>query len=180
MRKSKKEILDVFFNEIDVNWNTNLPELIDAFEEVNFSISEQLTNNWGELFLIVEGYIGKYEKTCPMRYAIAGEPLLIPNYRHNFQFRALSNCKTYMITREQRYAINRINPELFVLHDQLIDKQQQCLNYRQQLRDLPNTEKYPFILAKYPHITKHVKQIELAHFMGMSRESLRQQQRNYD
>lgn len=180
MRKSKEEILASFLKDIHPEWVSAIPELTDAFEEISFVKGEYLTNNWGELYLIAEGMFGKYEKTCPVRYAISGESLMIPNHRHNYQFIALSDCRTFMTTRKQLYAINVKNPKLFPIYASLMDKQQQYLDYRQQLRDLPNIDKYPFLLQKYPNITQDVKQIELAHFMGMSRESLRQQQRNYD
>ncbi|KKX52109.1 hypothetical protein [Sphingobacterium sp. IITKGP-BTPF85] len=85
-----------------------------------------------------------------------------------------------MTTRKQLYEINAKNPNLLPIYIGLMEKQQNYLDYRQHLRDLPNIDKYPFLLEKYPNITKYVTQIELAQFMGMSREYLRQQQRNYD
>jgi len=180
MKKSKEEILASFLKDIHAEWVSAIPELTDAFEEIRFVKGEYLTNNWGELYLISEGIFGKYEKTCPVRYAIRGESLMIPNHRHNYQFIALSDCRTFMTTRKQLYEINAKNPNLLPIYIGLMEKQQNYLDYRQHLRDLPNIDKYPFLLEKYPNITKYVTQIELAQFMGMSREYLRQQQRNYD
>ncbi|MEN5055612.1 hypothetical protein [Sphingobacterium kitahiroshimense] len=180
MKKSKEEILASFLKDIHAEWVSAIPELTDAFEEIRFVKGEYLTNNWGELYLISEGIFGKYEKTCPVRYAIRGESLMIPNHRHNYQFISLSDCRTFMTTRKQLYEINAKNPNLLPIYIGLMEKQQNYLDYRQHLRDLPNIDKYPFLLEKYPNITKYVTQIELAQFMGMSREYLRQQQRNYD
>lgn len=173
MRKSKEEILASFLKDIHSDYVSAMPELTDAFEEIRFVKGEHLTNNWGELYLIVEGIFGKYEKTFPVRYAISGESLMIPNHSHNFQFIALSDSRTFMTTRKQLYTINAKNPKLFPIYASLMDKQQQYLNYRAKLLSLPNPDKYDFVFDKYPDIRQYIKHKELAQFMGISEELLR-------
>ncbi|WP_400261164.1 hypothetical protein ACFX5U_14535 [Sphingobacterium sp. SG20118] len=178
MRKTKEEIMDTIFKDIYSNWKSDIPELADAFEEVQFTKGEQLTNNWGDLYLLTEGMMGKYDKTCPVRYVLSGEPLLIPNSRHNFQFRAASDTKAYVIIRQALHAINQSNSKFFEFYTYLIDKQQQHIDYRQQLLSTPNFDKYEFVLKKYPYIRTLIKHKELALFMGVSVEYLRQLYRN--
>lgn len=173
MKKSKEEILASFLKDIHGEWISAIPELTDAFAEIRFVKGEYLTNNWGELYLIAEGIFGKYEKTCPVRYAISGESLMIPNHSHNYQFIALTDCRTFMTTRKQLYTINAKNPKLFPIYASLMDKQQQYLDYRAKLLSLPNPDKYDFVFDKYPDIREFIKHKELAQFMGISEELLR-------
>lgn len=173
MRKSKEDILDIFLKDINPDWRSAIPELITAFEEIRFVKGEQLTNNWGELYLIVDGIFAKHEKTCPVRYAIAGESLMVPNQRHNYQFVALNDCRTFMTTQVQLYTINETNPKLFPIYAMLMEKQQQYLDYREKLLSLPNPDKFDYVFDKYPNIREHIKHKELARFMGISEELLR-------
>lgn len=173
MRKSKKEILDIFFKDIDPHWASSIPELLDAFEEMRFVKGEYLTNHYGDLYLIVNGFFGKYEKTHPVRYAITGESLMIPNQRHHYQFIALTDSITYLTTREQLFTINQKNHRLFPIYACLMDRQQQYLDYREKLLSLHNQDKYDYVFDRYPDIRRYIKHKELARFMGISEELLR-------
>lgn len=173
MRYHKEELLDMVFSELNQNWQQQLPELQDAFEEVNFSKGELLSNNWGELYVVAEGAFGKYAKKQPQRYAMPGEPLLIPNFRHNYIFKALADTKTYLITKEQLYAINESNPKLFSLYQKLIGKHDQYLAFRTDLLDVPFLERCQMLLKKYPKIRSYINNGELSSFLNMSKESLR-------
>ncbi|MDM1296516.1 hypothetical protein HX021_19700 [Sphingobacterium sp. N143] len=121
----------------------------------------------------MDGIFGKYEKTCPVRYAIAGESLMIPNHRHAYQFTALSDCRTYRTSLKQLEEINDRNPKVFYLYANLKERQQSYLDYRHKLLSLHNQDKYDFIFNKYPDILSHITQKELAKFMGISMELLR-------
>lgn len=173
MKRSKEDLLNPFFKEIYPDWQKEIPELKTAFAEERFIKGEQLINDWGDLYLIVDGIFGKYEKTCPVRYAIEGESLMIPNQRHAYQFTALSDCRTYRTSLKQLYEINGNNSKLFCLYANLKEKQQIYLDYRHKLLSLHNEDKYNFIFDKYPDILSHITQKELARFMGISIELLR-------
>ncbi len=173
MRKSKEDLLDSFFGDIHPQWRNEIPELATVFEEERFIRGEQLINDWGDLYLIIDGSIAKYEKTCPVRYAIAGESLMIPNQRHSYQFTALSDCRTYRTSLKQLKEINESNPKVFYLYANLKEKQQTYLDYRHKLLSLHNHDKYDFVFGKYPDILSLITQRELAKFMGISMELLR-------
>lgn len=173
MKKSKNDLLDPFMGDIHPHWQNEIPELSAVFEEERFIRGEQLINDWGELYLIIDGIFGKYEKTCPVRYAIAGESLMIPNQRHAFQFTALSDCRTYRTSFKRLEELNDHNPKVFYLYANLKEKQQVYLDYRHQLLSLHNQDKYDFMFDKYPDILSHITQRELAQFMGISIELLR-------
>jgi len=173
MKKSKKDLLHPFLGDINPRWQSEIPELTVVFEEERFVKGEHLINDWGDLYLIVEGTFGKYEKTCPIRYAIAGESLMIPNQKHGYQFVALTDCHTYRTSLKQLEEINDHNPKVFYLYANLKDKQQVYLDYRHKLLSLHNQDKYDFVFDKYPNIHSHITQRELAKFMGISMELLR-------
>lgn len=180
MKKSKSAILDRFFRDINPQWQSVIPELSSVFEEEPFMKGERLTNDWGELYLIVDGIFGKYEKTCPLRYAIAGESLMIPNHKNRYQFIALSDCLTYRTSLRQLEEINARNSKVFYLYANLKDKQETYLDYRHKLLSLNNQDKFDFVFAKYPDIRSYVKHNELARFMGISSELLRRLLRDHD
>lgn len=180
MKKSKEDLLDSFFSDINPHWQTEIPELSGIFEEEHFMKGERLVNDWGELYLIVEGIFGKYEKTCPLRYAIAGESLMIPNHKHRYQFIALSESRTYRTSLRQLEEINAHNSKVFYLYANLTDKQQIYLDYRHKLLSLNNQDKYDFVFDKYPDLRSYVKHHELAQFMGISGELLRRLFRDHD
>ncbi|WP_157626058.1 cyclic nucleotide-binding domain-containing protein [Sphingobacterium sp. B29] len=180
MKKSKDYLLDSFFRDIDPQWQHEIPELSAVFEEERFSPGERLINDWGELYLIVDGIFGKYEKTCPVRYALAGESLMIPNHKHRYQFIALSDCRTYRTSLRQLEEINAHNPKVFYLYANLTDKQQTYLDYRHKLLSLNNQDKFDFVFNKYPDLRSYVKHHELARFMGISSELLRRLLRDHD
>lgn len=173
MKKSKEDLLDSFFSDINPQWKHEIPELSAVFEEEHFMKGERLVNDWGELYLIVEGIFGKYEKTCPLRYAIAGESLMIPNHKHRYQFIALSESRAYRTSLRQLEEINAHNSKVFYLYANLTDKQQIYLDYRHKLLSIHNEDKYDFVFDKYPDILSHITQKELARFMGISIELLR-------
>ena len=180
MKKSKEYLLDSFFRDIDSQWQHEIPELSAVFEEERFSPGERLINDWGELYLIVDGIFGKYEKTCPVRYAISGESLMIPNHKHRYQFIALSDCHTYRTSLRQLEEINARNSKVFHLYANLRDRQQTYLDYRHKLLSLNNQDKYDFVFDKYPDLRSYVKHHELARFMGISSELLRRLLRYHD
>lgn len=173
MKQTKIGVLDEILKEIDEDWRLNVTELFNAFEEVHFKKDELLSNNWGELYFIAEGIFGKYEKSCPMRYAIAGESIMIPNYRHKYIFKALTDSKVYMIPREVLYHLNKRNPYIFPLYDKIMARQERYLDFKTKLKDLPNCERLPVVLAKFPKIRQYITNKELACFLGYSRETLR-------
>lgn len=173
MKKIKEDLLDPFFRDIDPRWQHEIPELSAVFEEERFSPGERLINDWGDLYLIVDGIFGKYEKTCPVRYAISGESLMIPNHKHRYQLIALSDCRTYRTSLRQLEEINAHNSKVFYLYANLKDKQDTYLDYRHKLLSLNNQDKYDFMFDKYPDILSHITQRELAQFMGISIELLR-------
>lgn len=173
MRKSKEDLLDSFFRDIHPQWLSEIPKLSAVFEEERFVRGEQLINDWGDLYLIVEGIFGKYEKTCPVRYAIASESLMIPSQKHSYQFVALTDCRAYRSSLQQLAKINDNNPKVFYLYANLKEKQQTYLDYRHKLLSLHNQDKYDFVFDKYPDILSHITQRELAQFMGISIELLR-------
>ncbi|MGJ1442683.1 cyclic nucleotide-binding domain-containing protein [Sphingobacterium siyangense] len=180
MKKSKEYLLDPFFRDINPQWQHEIPELSAVFEEERFSPGERLINDWGELYLIVSGIFGKYEKICPVRYAISGESLMIPNHKHRYQFIALSDCRTYRTSLRQLEEINAHNPKVFYLYANLRDKQETYLDYRHKLLSLNNQDKYDFVFDKYPDLRSYVKHHELALFMGISSELLRRLLRDHD
>ena len=180
MKKSKELLLDPFFRDINSLWQTEISELSAVFEEERFMTGERLTNDWGELYLIVDGIFGKYEKTCPLRYALAGESLMIPNHKHRYQFIALSDCLTYRTSLRQLEEINAHNSKVFYLYANLKDRQETYLDYRHKLLSLNNQDKYDFVFDKYPDLRSYVKHKEIARFMGISGELLRRLFRDHD
>ena len=173
MKKSKEDLLDCFFSDINPHWKHEIPELSFVFEEEHFTQGERLVNDWGELYLIIDGIFGKYEKTCPVRYVTAGESLMIPNHKHRYQFIALRDCRTFRTSLRQLEEINAHNSKVFYLYANLQDKQQTYLDYRHKLLSLNNQDKYDFVFDKYPTILSYITQRELAQFMGISMELLR-------
>lgn len=180
MKKSKEYLLDSFFRDINPQWQTDIHELSTVFEEEHFMKGERLINDWGELYLIVDGIFGKYEKTSPVRYAIAGESLMVPNHKHRYQFTALSDCRTYRTSLQKLVEINAHNSKVFHLYANLTDKQQTYLDYRHKLLSLNNQDKFDFVFDKYPDLRSYVKHHELARFMGISSELLRRLLRDHD
>ncbi|MDR0265055.1 MAG: hypothetical protein LBJ04_17690 [Sphingobacterium sp.] len=178
MRKSKEDLLDPFFRDLQPQWRREIPALSAIFEEERFIKGEQLMNNWGDLYLLIDGIFGKYEKKYPVRYALAGETLMIPNHRHSYQFVALSDCRTYRTSLKQLDEINKNNPKVFYLYANLKEKQQVYLDYRHRLLSLHNQDKYDFVFDKYPDIRSYVRHKELAQFMGISEELLRRMHRD--
>ncbi|MEZ0453248.1 hypothetical protein ABTW24_16755 [Sphingobacterium thalpophilum] len=173
MRRSKTEILDLFFKDIHASWQKDIPELVTIFDEERFEQGEQMINDRGELYLIVNGIFGKYEKTCPVRYAIAGEPLMIPIQKHSYHFVAITQGNTLRTSLSQFMEINDHNPRVFFLYAKMMARQQQYLDYRHKLLSLHNQDKYDFLLDKYPDLRQHILHKELAQFMGISEELLR-------
>jgi hypothetical protein len=180
MKKGKLAVLDSFFHTINPQWQQEIPELSTAFEEERFMKGERLTNDWGEFYLIVDGIFGKYEKTCPLHYAVAGESLMIPNHKHRYQFIALSDCRTYRTSLRQLEEINAHNSKVFYLYANLKDRQETYLDYRHKLLSLNNQDKFDFVFDKYPDLRSYVKHYELARFMGISSELLRRLLRDHD
>lgn len=178
MRRSKHAQLDPFFKHILPHWQDDIPELSSLLEAEKFVKGEHLINDWGDLYLITEGIFGKYEKTCPVRYALAGESLMIPNQKHNYRFVALSDCQTFRTSFRQLEEINAYNPKVFYLYAHLKDQQLRYLDYRHKLLSLHNQDKYDFVFDHYPDLLAHITQKELAQFMGISMELLRRMMRD--
>lgn len=171
----KKEtiILTDFLTEIFPTWATEIPDLAGYFHEYFLEPGELLNTERGDIYLVSEGAFGKYTRREPLRYILPGELIIIGLRRRYHTFKALNFSRVYMLDRPSLYRISCEYPNTMTLYDELLQRQQDSLEFRQQILLMPKAHRYAYFKSCYATIVPLIDRKELAVFLQISPELLR-------
>ncbi|WP_270087389.1 cyclic nucleotide-binding domain-containing protein [Sphingobacterium sp. SYP-B4668] len=154
-------------------WQQKSPLLLDYFEHRVFETGEFVDVYPGDLYIVNKGTVGKYYKKTPKRYILRHELIMVPSERSGFNFKALESCHLWMLSQQKLHDILSRYPQSHVLQQLLLSKQQQSLDFRTQLLELPKADRLSFFRKQYSTVIPLISRTELAQFLHISGEYLR-------
>lgn len=164
----------IFLSKLQSQWKIDLTELSQYVEVFTLEEQEQLPGYLGDIYFIGSGAIGKYERNTPKRYIITDQLIFTPLDRHRLNFIALQKTEVYFLDRKKIYHIAQSHPDFIVLYDLLREQNQVEISYREQLLSLDKSQRLDKFREHYAIIIPLIPRIELALYLDISREYLRQ------
>ncbi|WDF66929.1 hypothetical protein PQ465_11490 [Sphingobacterium oryzagri] len=173
MINENKEKLERYLGRLWPQWKQEIPHLLRDFEELHLESGEHLPSQRGDIYFIASGIVGKYIKNAPIRYSSNNEVIIVPLKPSTVQFRVLADATVFVLERSVLYQIVEQHPRSIMFYDELLIKQQQAIDFRYDLLQLPKAARLDALRTKYPPLMGLLSRTELAAFLDISKEYLR-------
>lgn len=169
----KNDGIDDYLEKLSPNWKENFPQLKNYFEEIHLLEDELLSNQRGDIYYVNDGIIGKYERKLPQRYILRNEIIIVSILHSNLQFKALQESHLWVISRQSLHRVVALYADIMPIYDNMVHQQQEALEFRLQLLEMPKSERMDFLRSKFASVIPHITRKELAQFLNISEEYLR-------
>jgi len=164
---------ELFLDTVYAPWRREIPDLPDHIERWEIGSGEHLPCLPGDIYFMGSGTLGKYARNVPVRYMVQGELVFIPLERHRFRLLALESSLVYFMDRKSLYALSIRYPTHIILYDLLRERHQRDIAFREHLLTLDKRDRLEAFRQRYAHIPGLVTRQEIARFLCLSREYLR-------
>ncbi|WP_437918761.1 hypothetical protein [Sphingobacterium sp. LRF_L2] len=165
--------LATYLTSIFPEWKKEVPLLPTYFEEIQLERGEPLPSQRGDIYFVQRGTIGKYLKNIPQRYIQANQLIIVPLIAKPPLFKALEDSTILLLPLPVRYQIARQYPCMIEVYDHLRAKQEKDVDFRTSILEMPRTQRLKAFRSKFERLDVLLPRIELAQFLGISREYLR-------
>lgn len=163
-----------FFTELYPSWQEHFPELPSHLECMTVEPGEQLPGYLGEIFFIKRGTIAIYQRKKPERFVPAGQIIIMPLMRHRLHLVSLEETKLYCLDRKKLYQLSEEQPRYIVLYDLIRERHDDENSTRGRILSLHKSERMDAFREYYPNVIPLISRQELADYLFISREYLRQ------
>ncbi|NGF55399.1 Crp/Fnr family transcriptional regulator [Parapusillimonas sp. SGNA-6] len=165
---------ELFLDTVYAPWRREIPDLPNHIERLEIDSGEHLPCLPGDIYFVGGGTLGKYERKRPIRYAAQEELIFVPLERHRFRLLALESSLVYFMDRKGLYELSIRYPTHIILYDLLRERHQQDIAFREYLLALDKRDRLEAFRQRYGNVLNLVPRTEIASFLCLSREYLRQ------